>query len=78
VTIHYEDLVADPGAVLPQIAEFLELDFETNLARFAESLPRINVVSAPEREKWRHENPEAIERILPLIAPLMQTLGYNL
>jgi hypothetical protein len=78
LTVRYEDLIADPGAMLPQIAAFLELDFETTLARFAESLPRINVVSAPEREKWRRENPEAIERILPIIAPLMQTLGYDL
>jgi hypothetical protein len=78
LTVHYEHLIADPSAVLHQIAAFLELDFEATLARFAESLPRINVISAPEREKWRRENPEAIERVLPLIAPLMQTLGYDL
>ncbi|MGD2206496.1 MAG: sulfotransferase [Anaerolineae bacterium] len=77
LTIRYEDLIADPGAVLPQVAAFLDIDFETNLARFAESLPRINVVSAPDREKWRRENPEAIARIQPLIAPMMERLGYQ-
>ncbi len=75
LTIRYEDLIADPGAVLPQVAAFLDIDFETNLARFAEGLPRINVVSAPDREKWRRENPEAIARIEPLIAPLMARLN---
>jgi hypothetical protein len=77
LTIRYEDLVAEPGAVLPQIAAFLDLDFEKDLARFADSLPRINVVSAPDQEKWRLQNPEAIVHIAPLIAPMMERLGYK-
>jgi hypothetical protein len=77
LTVRYEDLVAYPGAILPQIANFLDIDFETDLARFAGSLPRVNVVSAPDQEKWRRENREAIERILPLIDPMMQQLGYD-
>ena len=78
LTIRHEDLIAEPGAVLPQIAAFLDLDFEKDLARFADSLPRINVVSAPDQEKWRRQNPEAIARIEPLIEPMMERLGYDL
>ena len=77
LTIRYEDLVADPGPVLAEVAGFLGLDFEHDLARFAARLPRVNVVTAPGQEKWRTQNPEAIGRILPLIEPMMRQLGYD-
>lgn len=77
LTVRYEDLIADPEIVLERVADFLGLDFENDLARFAFRLPRINVVSTPQQEKWRRQNPAAIERILPLIDPMMQWLGYD-
>jgi hypothetical protein len=77
LTVRYEDLIAQPGEVLPQIANFIGVDFELDLGRFAEGLPRINVVSAPGREKWRRQNFEAIQRVLPIIDPMMMRLGYN-
>ena len=40
-------------------------------------LPEVNVVSAPDADKWRRTNPEAIERILPIIEPMMVRLGYD-
>jgi hypothetical protein len=75
--IRYEDLISDPPEVLARLASFLQIDFEKDLGHFAQRLPKINVVSTPEREKWRRENPQAIERILPLIEPMMQRLGYD-
>jgi hypothetical protein len=77
LTIRYEDLVSQPAQVLRQIAGFLELDFERDLGRYADHLPQINVVSAPDREKWRGQDPQAIARIDALIAPMMQRLGYE-
>jgi hypothetical protein len=75
--VRYEDLVAEPGPALRRIAGFLEVDYEAGLAAHAQRLPRINVVSAPERDKWRRENPEAIARVLPLVEPMMRRLGYD-
>ena len=77
LTIRYEDLISDPSLVLSRVAAFLEIDFEKNLGHFARHLPQINVVSTPDREKWRRENPKAVQRILPLIEPMMHTLGYD-
>ncbi|MCI0645218.1 MAG: sulfotransferase [Chloroflexi bacterium] len=77
LTLRYEELVARPAAVLPQIASFIGVEFDQNLNRYAQHLPQINVVSTPQQEKWRRENPEAIERILPLIRPTMDRLGYE-
>ncbi|MFW6063468.1 MAG: sulfotransferase family protein [Chloroflexota bacterium] len=75
-TVHYEDLIAAPGDVLRGIADFIGVDYQKELSHSAGELPRINVISAPDREKWRRQNPEAIRRILPLIRPTMARLGY--
>jgi len=77
LTVRYEDLVADPAGVLRRIAGFIGVDFDRELRRFADELPRINVVSGPGREKWRRQNPDAIRRVLPLMRPTMERLGYE-
>jgi hypothetical protein len=38
----------------------------------------VNVVTPPERGKWRKENPDEITAILELIAPTMEALGYGI
>lgn len=77
LTVRYEELVAEPAAVLRRVAGFIGVKYGEELGRFGDGLPRINVVSAPGREKWRRQNPEAIGRILPLIRPTMERLGYE-
>lgn len=77
LTLRYEDLVSSPATVLPRVAEFLEIDLAQDLGSFVNHLPEINAVSAPERDKWKRKNPEAIRRILPLIEPMMRQLGYE-
>jgi hypothetical protein len=76
LTMRYEDLVSQPAQLLPQIAAFLGLDFRRDLGRYADHLPQINVVSTPDREKWRGQDPQAIARIDALIGPMMRQLGY--
>jgi hypothetical protein len=39
--------------------------------------PSFTTLSAPAREKWREQNPELIERILPLTEPSERRLGYE-
>jgi hypothetical protein len=83
LTIRYEDLVGrnqesgGTAGVLRAVADFVQIDFERDLARAASNLPQINVVSTPELQKWRHQNPDAINRIGHLIEPVMQRLGYD-
>jgi LPS sulfotransferase NodH len=70
-TIRYEDLVDRPVDEVQRIVEFLEVPFEDTLRERAEAIDStmINVVTTPERGKWRRENPEEIEAIRPLIKP---------
>ena len=39
--------------------------------------PTSIVKGAPKKQKWKEHNPEAIDRILPMIRPLMLELGYD-
>jgi len=62
-----------------QLAEFLELPYDEYFERVANELP---VVNSPDgdvsRDKWRGENRELIESVMPMIAPTMQRLGYEI
>lgn len=75
LTVHYESLINQPANTLARIAEFITIEY-AGIQPAAEQLPRINVVSDPDQEKWRQQNPDEIARVLPLITPLMRTLGY--
>lgn len=77
LTVRYENLITQPGNVLAKIADFSQVDFK-HLEAHANSLPKINVISGPQQDKWRRQNPQAIGRIFPLIEPLMTQLGYDI
>jgi hypothetical protein len=80
VDLAYEDLVADPHGELVRLFERLELPFPAGVAEFAEALPSrpsATALTPPRPEKWREENREAVERILPLVRPTEARLGYE-
>jgi hypothetical protein len=75
MTLRYEDLVGMPQDALAHLAAFLELEPEI-IPAYGQSLPEVNVVSAPDQDKWRREE-KVISRIWPIIAPVMARLGYD-
>ena len=79
IDLAYDELVSDPAAELERLFVQLGVAFTPGAERFAADLAT-NVsrtaLSAPQPEKWREQNPDAIERILPLAAPTERRLGY--
>jgi sulfotransferase family protein len=77
--VRYETLVDSPAEEIGRVLDFLDVKKEEGLMSKARSLKEtpINVVTPPERGKWRHENPSEIEVIMPLIRPTMERLGYE-
>ncbi|MBA2424323.1 MAG: sulfotransferase [Actinobacteria bacterium] len=78
IEIAYEDLLADPVSELRRLyrqlgLEVVEKTREEVLAR----IPARTTLTDPEPEKWRRQNPEAVERILPLVAEVERRLGYE-
>jgi hypothetical protein len=76
--VRLEDLVAEPEANLQRLAAFLELPYDDYFARIARDVP---VVNSPDgnvsRDKWRSENADLIASVMPMIAPTLQRLGYE-
>jgi hypothetical protein len=77
LTIHFENLIERPAENLNQIANFIDVDYQSAFGRYVDQLPQINTVTTPEKEKWRRQNPSAIARIEPLLNPTMNRLGYE-
>lgn len=78
VQLRYEDLFERPVEMFRAAFDQLGLSFGADLAvRCANLRPTSIVKGTPKKQKWREHNPEAIARILPMIAPLMCEMGYN-
>ncbi len=78
--IAYEDLVGAPETVLRDLYRRLGLTFTDDAEQFASGLhrsPARTTISAPRAGKWRDENLEAVERVLPLLAETEHRLGYG-
>jgi hypothetical protein len=73
IQIKYEQLISNPTRGLANIYEFLGLQrkYSSSMSDF----PKINVVSPPDPDKWR-KNQEKIERVLPIMKPMLEKLEY--
>ena len=78
--ISYESLVDGPVESVGAVLEWLGIPYEPRVKAKAEAVSRtpVNIVTPPERGKWKKENPDEIESILGLIAPTMEQLGYEI
>jgi Sulfotransferase family len=79
VDLAYEDLVADPGGELERLFRRLDVTMTDAVRAFADALPRqpsATALTAPRAGKWREQNREAVERVLPLVQATEARLGY--
>lgn len=80
IRLRYEDLFSRPVEMFREAFERLDLPFTAELRARCGSLaerPTSIVKGRPQRQKWKEHNPQAIARILPTIAPLMEEMGYD-
>lgn len=78
IQVRYEDLFERPVDLFRDTCGRLGIPFSAELqARCAHLRPTSIVKGAPQPQKWQAHNPEAIERILDRIRPLMAELGYD-
>ena len=78
--LKYEEFVAAPVEHLQQLFESLDLHWSPAVEQYARELdrrPSATAVTPPRPDKWREQNPDAIERILPLVRETERRLGYD-
>lgn len=73
-----EELARRPERWLRIIAEFVELPYDDHFRAVARDLPVINSPDGDTSEdKWRRQHREKIERVMPMIDPMLSRLGYR-
>jgi hypothetical protein len=80
VEVKYETLVEEPGETTSWLLDRLGLPIEAGVLEWAGELDTHvtrSAVTQPRSDKWREENPSEVQHILPVIAPMMQRLGYD-
>ncbi|HMN75637.1 MAG TPA: sulfotransferase [Burkholderiaceae bacterium] len=78
VHLRYEDIFERPVEMFRAVFAQLRVPFTTDLqARCANLQPTSVVSGTPKKQKWKEHNPQAVERVLPMIAPLMREMGYD-
>ena len=77
LAIKYEDLITNPSKTLKDIAEFVMIPFERALQYHDKPLPVVSALTHPAPDKWLRQNRDAIDRILPMIRPTMEKMGYS-
>lgn len=80
LSVRYEQLVEQPTETVGGLLDALGLPHDGVLEWASELDQRVSrtAVTPPRPDKWRDENPEAIESVLGLLAPTMSRLGYEL
>jgi hypothetical protein len=80
IQLRYEDIFDRPLAMFREVFERLELPFDDEVRRRCATLderPTSIVSGAPKKHKWKDHHAAEIERILPMIRPVMVELGYD-
>ena len=77
--VAYEELMEAPAETTKSLFERLDLTFGPSVEAYARALPTMpgfTTLSQPRAGKWRELNRAAVERVLPLVAPVERRLGY--
>ncbi len=77
--ISYENFLADPLMVIERIATFTGLEISDNCTNYLkEKRLSWTTISHPKSDKWKEKNFDVINRVIPLIKPMMQKLDYQI
>jgi hypothetical protein len=77
--VSYEELVDEPVPTTERMFSALDLPVDEPVRRWAAELDQhvsTTAVSAPAHDKWRKEHPAEVERVLPVLEPMLRRLGY--
>ena len=73
----YEELIKNTPETIKGMCNFIEIPYSKKLKMFSERPPVVSTPKndKPKKDKWL-KNKELIEKIYPMIEPMMKVLGY--
>ena len=78
IHMRYEDIFERPVEMFGEAFERLDVPFTEALRKHCANLQPTSIVKGrPRKQKWKEQNPEEVERILPMIRQMQAELGYD-
>jgi hypothetical protein len=80
IEVFYEDILSRPLETFRELYERLDIPFTDDVKEHCKNLLNnpYNAFSPPRLNKWKEENRERIERIIPTIQETMMKMGYRI
>jgi hypothetical protein len=80
VEIVYEDILNKPVETFRKVFAQLDISYTDEIMKHCENLSSkpYNAFSKPRLNKWKEENRVKIERVMPMISEMMETMGYEI
>ncbi len=76
VQVRYEDLISRPTELIPQLCDFINIEYKDAVKENTENLPMVSMVSKPNPNKWMKYK-DRLEKIMPKISDMQKRLGYE-
>ena len=78
IQLRYEDIFERPLEMFSDAFDRLDVPFTEALRQRCSNLQPTSIVKGrPRQQKWKQQNPEDVQRILPMIGEMQATLGYE-
>ena len=77
--VRYEELLEDPLSTISDLFERLNLPLEAEIVDYVGALDDnvVNTSTQPDVGKWQWRNPDRVSRVMGMIRPVMEQLGYS-
>ena len=73
----YEDFLENPLSSISKISKFCDLSVSQDCMEYMNNKQLSwTTISPPKQDKWKQKSLNEVNKILPIIAPLMKKLGY--
>ena len=78
IQLRYEDIFERPLEMFRTAFDRLDVPFTDALRQRCANLQPTSIVKGqPRKQKWKEQNPQEVERILPMIRAMQAELGYD-
>ncbi|WP_251961517.1 sulfotransferase family protein [Salinibacter ruber] len=79
IEVRYEGLLEDPLSTISDLFDKLNLPLESEVADYVDALDDnvVNTSTQPDIGKWQWRNPDRVRRVMDMIRPVMEQLGYS-
>lgn len=79
VDVRYESMLKEPSSTIADLFGKLDVPLDDGVVNYVDSLDDniVNTSTQPGIGKWRRRNPKRVGRVMDMLVPVMEQLGYD-